>query len=276
MQFAHHEAKQAVYAAVGPRHCAFRRFVDDCRVVTGSARSENGELSYTLVGTTKSGHNDTTLGNSIINAAIAFEAALRLGLKCDIIVAGDDLLIVVEGDFDEHAFARHEAGLGIKPEYRKFDYWGDVSYISGIWVPSKNGLAFIPKPGRLLARLFWSTHPPSAKKVNDYKHSVVMGLLPTCGAIPVIGEFLRSNDRGGKVVPIGKRYFDFQCTESNEFDEALIPFFERRYDCNRDEIADLESVFRGLAGVPGLLVHPLADKIMKVDLADIAVRPLAC
>lgn len=265
-----HDLKMLLYKAAGPEFC---QAIEDSYRVRGHYRGDFGFIRYTVNGTTRSGHNDTTLGNSIINAAIAIETMVALGLKGSIIVAGDDLVVAIEGDFDEQAFNDYERSLGIIPESRKFTNWRDVSFISGIWYLSEaETISFIPKPGRLLARLFWTTSPPSRRRYNDYMHSIVAGLRPACGSIPVISTFLEHHDRQGKIISVGK---DFTLTSTTVTcsSEVVLEEFCRRYGCDRDEIASLESAIRRSTG-PSLLVHPLIDKINEVDLADISDRRL--
>lgn len=272
IQLLHHLFKMGCYAGMPPDFVAF---VNSGFVVRGKGYCSQGVLSYTLNGTTKSGHNDTTLGNSLINAAIAFEAMSVLGLSGDILVAGDDLLVIVEGSFDEHAFASVERSLGIIPEYRKFHDWLDVSFCSGVWWSIPGGHAFTPKPGRLLARLWWSVHPPSQRQVADYRRSVVAGLLPTCGGLPVVGDFLRSHDLCGRVRPWQGKRFDVTSCEV-DFDPSVVRVeFSRRYGLSLFDIDEASETLRLLSGRVCLLRHPALERIMDVDLADCVDRPLA-
>jgi hypothetical protein len=271
----HHDFKVWCYGVAGDR---VKNFVDSGRVVRGFGLYPNGILRYSLAGTTKSGHNDTTLGNSLINAAIAYSACARMGLCCDIIVAGDDLLVVIEGDFDEHALAKHESDMGILPEYRKFSMVEDVSFISGIWFPIDEGFIFTPKPGRLLARLFWSVKPPSKKKFRPHIHSIVAGMQATCGTMPVIGAFLVSQDYPNEPVlpPVGyweeyKRLFwaDNHTVPRRSF----LNGFLRRYGLDESSIEDVETLFLNNQHRIGIVSHPVLDRIAAVDMSDIDKRP---
>jgi len=242
----------------------------DCR-----GRVTRGYMKYKLIGTVKSGHNDTTLGNSLINAGIAYEVMTIMGLEGDIIVVGDDLLIAIKGDFDADRFAELESSFGIRPEYRKFHSYMDVSFISGVWFHAGDcQYAFTPKPGRLFARLFWTLNPPG-KKINDYLHSIVSGLLPTCGRLPVVGTFLRSHDRDGKIISLGSRLYTFLGADSTTVDpQALRADFILRYHTNSSEIDTLERELEELGGSRGILKSPLFDRIVEYDNADILERPV--
>jgi len=273
MQEEHLGVRLAAYVAAGP---AFVEFVKAGFEVRGS--HARGGMRYRLRGTVKSGHNDTTLGNSIVNACIAVTAMHQHGLHGDVIVAGDDLLIVVEGDFDEHALAATEARCGIVPDYRKFSNPCDVSFISGVWFCAASDWIFVPKPGRLLARLFWSTHPPPPKLRQRYLNAIVLGLRPSCGDIPVVGEFLDAHyDKGAPVdAPrsLDKRLKVWSVGKSASR-QAMVAAFCARYGVSEEEIVDVESFLRGVKGRVGLVSHPVLDRLVEVDLADLSERPLS-
>lgn len=265
MQREHLELRLEAYACAGP---AFAAFVRAGYKVRGKA--PKGDLRYTLVGTVKSGHNDTTLGNSLVNAAIAVEAMVACGLRGDVIVAGDDLLTVVHGDFDEVALARAEAEYGIVPEYRKFHDARDVSFVSGVWFNAGRWV-FMPKPGRLVARLFWSTHPPPAKDFQAYRNGIVLGLRASCSGIPVLGAFLEAHYDPGKghFAPADKRALMYAWSGGNAPCRAeVMREFCYRYHLTEAEVLDCERMLSSCRGLVGLVSHPVLTKMMDVDLAD--------
>lgn len=264
----HHALKMQSYSFMPDD---FKKFADDCYKVDGIGVYRDGSvLIYSVDGTVKSGHNDTTIGNCIINAMIAAEACIERGLKADIIVVGDDLLIVVEGDFDEHALADIEAGLGIKPEYRKFDDVEDVSFISGHWVTLKQGgYIFAPKLGRLLARLHWTVTPPSKKDHDAYLRGVYTGIRATCHSLPVYSSI--APETKGKVKNVDQRKLEMYGTEGVEYSrEDVIDWFQRKYHCHLNQIEDLERELENRT--PRIIRSDFIDVIESVDLNDIADR----
>lgn len=276
-QLIHHELKKQVYGLF-IKDPGFFDYYDACYKVQGSGMvrgSSNGPLQYILDGTVKSGHSDTSLGNGVVNACITYSACEELGLECDILVVGDDLIVVVEGDFDETALAAVEAQYGIVPEFRKFGLPHEVEFASGIWVEGSRGAyTYIPKPGRLMARLMWTVKPPSSKisKTNDFIHSVVAGHMKLCEDLPIIGEFLRANDRDGKLINLpGKT--EYECKTKVTYDRDMVSqWFAIRYGVTSDEITEVEAFFRLNAGHVGLVRHHVLDKILAVDLAKLEDR----
>jgi len=271
MQKEHLAVRLAAYALAGAE---FLAFVTAGFTVYG--RDPRGMLRYFLNGTVKSGHNDTTLGNSIVNAMIAALVMRLLGLSGDIIVTGDDLLVAVEGDFDERAFANEEAKYGINPEYRKFSNPADVSFVSGVWFSQGASWVFSPKPGRLLARLFWTTHPPAPRDRASYLNGVVQGLRPACGKLPVIGAFLDAHYTIGVAAAdyYGSASHDKWNASQRVTDDVLASFCDR-YDLTPTDVDDVETLIRAHSLERGLISHPVIDRLMAVDLADLAARPLS-
>jgi len=277
MQRPHHDLKMYAYRFATD---LFRGIIESGydvvgHVDMGRGRAEPSYMKYRLVGTTKSGHNDTTLGNSIINAGIAYEVMFRLGLRGDIIVAGDDLLVAVDGDFDADQFAACEREFGIIPEYRKFTTYKSVSFISGLWVPQdgEGRLVFIPKPGRQFAKLFWSLKRLTPRQVDDYVHSIAVCLTPVCGGLPVLGTFIAAHDRKGSIVPLEGKYYLHRGVSPIEYEPVtILEYFCERYQTSPAEISELEALIRANSGRVGILVHPLFQRMVQVDTCDIEER----
>jgi hypothetical protein len=272
MQDIHYELKYTAYSFM-PRE--FIDFVAAGFKTRVRARVEGSLFKYKLQGTVKSGDNDTTLGNTIINSCIALEAMAALGLRGDIIVAGDDLLIVIDGDFDAVAFALVERQLGITPDYRKFADWESVSFISGGWWQSQPGdYFFAPKVGRLLARLWWSVNPPPRRRLLEFKSSVAMGLWPICKDLPVIRQLLEPHVKEGSKMGITGKYYALTA-------EAVVgvnPFLVRiqfcgKYSLTEAELVEVEDFVSSIATDVGLARHHLVDRILDADCADLASRP---
>lgn len=262
----HHELKKRVYKMAGAEYVAF---MDQAAKVKGFGAFDKQVLRYKLDFTTKSGHNDTTLGNNIINAAIT--CTVFAGMKCDIMIAGDDLLVIVEGDFDEHAIAVKEKGFGIKPEYRKFRSIEDSSYISGLFAITPQGVKFIARPARMLSCLFWTVKPPSTKPKNlrAFQRGVAKGVLPTMQDVPIIGEWLKMiGDEGEEIKDRSRRVYTYGAEVRADFSQ----WFERRYGLNKDDINEATELLLSAGTERKFIRHPVLDVIKLVDLADISER----
>lgn len=262
----HHKVKVEAYKCAGQD---FVDFINKSAKVKGVGVFKNGILRYKLDYTTKSGHNDTTLGNNLINAAVTWTAFE--GLTCDILIAGDDLLVVVEGDFNEHAIAEKEKRCGIMPEYRKFYNVEDVTYISGLFATTDKGIKFIAKPGRLLALLFWTVKPPSPKPrmLRGYQRGVAKGVLPTMGCVPVVGPWLQAiGDEGFTIPDKSRRRYTYGVTVDADFSG----WFERRYGLSKTDISRIEELLVSVGPKRCIIRDPVLERIVSRDLADIDVR----
>jgi len=268
------ELKRPFYSVAGDLF----EYAESCFKTRGSGRSGHAKFKYTIDGTCKSGHNDTSLGNSIVNAAITVHAMLELGLTGDIIVAGDDLLAVLDRrPVSAEQIMDIERECGIVPEARMFVSPLDVSFISGTFFQRDNGaFVFTPKPGATITKLFWTVKPPGKRAHDDYIHAIVTGMRSLCGFVPVMDSFLAANDRQ----PHGVRAFVDKYWLRNVAQEAvcreeILSSFCVKYNVTTDEVVQLEEFFAGLQGCVGIVRHPVIDKLLAIDLAELADRYVA-
>lgn len=268
MQDEHQRLKIGIMTAVKP---ALGAFAQACYKVEGKFMGKFGILSYVLDGTVKSGHNDTSSGNSLINAVLTAEALELAGLRGRFIVAGDDMLAVIDGDYDFERLLAAERTMGIIPEARKFYDACDTSFISGCFLRSTDGAyGFFPNLGRLLSRLWWTTKHVTPSSLNDHVYSIACGLYATIGHLPVYGGLIAAQrDRGGTLVDVGKfKHTAHTASVSGDY----VPCLAHRYGCSVEELYELDAFIRSAGTSPCYLVHPLFDVIALRDLSDIHDR----
>lgn len=278
MQRMHHEHKMKWYDMMPPE---ILKYINKGFKVRGTYIDRKGfrKYKYMLNGTVKSGHNDTTIGNSIINAMIAYESCKLLGLKAHIIVMGDDCLVGVEGDFDEHALANIEYDLGIKPEYRKFTDIRDVTFISARWYPKLGGgWCFGPLLGRQFARLFWTVTDVPKRTVQRYVNAVIKGSNIFFGDCTIMKELFNAVGTDGPSLEIDskyvKKYFKPYDTQDVDWAEVYLDY--------GITMADMLQYKRTLASLPrvdgvvksAIIGTDLTDKLHARDLVDIVDRPV--
>jgi hypothetical protein len=272
----HHVLKMRAYKCLGN---SVKKAIDKGFKVKGFAKVKGGRpFKYSVVGTTKSGHNDTTLGNTIVNAGIALEALVMLGLEAEMIVAGDDLLVVIEGDYDAEKLAAVEGGLGIFPEYRKFNdetpHPFSVSFISGVFYPGPNGFQFGPKIGRLLGRLFWTCRPVRRRSVQEWRNGVVLGMQHIAD-VPIIRALLYSQyDPSKGVYRLPWKYAEPIKPEKRVISEQLVGFLCWKYGVSVSEIEEVEALLARLPRTGCVFKHPVLTHIIDVDMAELSLRPL--
>lgn len=279
MQKMHHLIKLLHMKQCSPE---LAEFVDSCYTCVGTVRDGWSELKYKLDGTVKSGHNDTTSGNTLINMLIVASTMYVLNMRGNVIVAGDDSLVVVDGDFDIDQYITSISAYGIVPKARKFSSVDSVSFISGMWLRQPNdSFAFIPFLGRLLCKLWWTVSPPVIRKTQaltdfdfrNYRHSVVSGLKPSVGGLPVFKQFLASHDYvDAEVVEIDKTRFTPYHTGVQVDYEYSLQVMAERYDVSKYDLIAFADFLTDLQGKAGFASHSVASKIISVDCASLMDR----
>lgn len=271
MQRMHHDFKMRLYRVVDAELASS---VEQGFACVGVVVLSDDRLVYRVNGTVKSGHNDTTLGNSLINAAVAYETCVLMNLKASIIVAGDDLLIACSGEPDLCRFDNIVLDYGIVPESRVFNTYRGVSFISGCWLRCRVGsrFIFVPKLGRLLARLWWSVSVVPERRRNDYRHSVCSGLRPLVGLLPIYSAFIDSHDCPGRIIPIDKQYSYITGVGCSVDQDLALQEICDRYNLAKCEVDVLHETILSLSGRKCLYRSYIIDLIEKVDLNDVGER----
>lgn len=278
IQRVHYELKMAVYRALGVTNPTLDFLAAGFRVRGVSITALGGRVETRTNGTVKSGHADTTLGNSIINSAVICSALHDAGCRAAVIVAGDDALVRFTCDV---RCARMVAGevcdrvafRGLKPKAALHQVIERASFISLCFFRSACGsLVASPKPGKQLAKLFWSIRALSERERAGYLRCVCDGMLVLCPDIPVLSPWLRAvrtANAGGR---------DYSGTTGVYILDGLTPSCARarydltdsfcsRYGFSRSDLLDLEShVVR--CDAPGIYHHPLVERMKEIDLGD--------
>lgn len=147
---------------------------------------------YRVYGTTKSGHNDTTSGNTLVNATIAALAFGSLGIPARILVIGDDMLAAHPPDGRAAGHYGHCARVcGISPKVATADTIERVAYAGSVWTFARGYHLYQPRLSKLAAQLFLSVNPPSERRRRLYLHGVATGFLSTYGGHPFFERHLR-------------------------------------------------------------------------------------
>jgi len=249
-------------------------FVKKCMNTKGSYVDKIGNfISYLVEATRKSGHNDTTSGNSYINILIAIMAIVLLPnppTKVRGLFAGDDCLIAYDGSDQTDAIRENESALGIVPEARGFDNPLDVSFISGQWYPNPTGYSFGPKLGKLFAKLFWSVSEIAARKPKQWTSSVADSFYPVFRTCPGMRVFLQRQITTSDRVETSKYTQDLRLIDC-DWDYFLFV----KYGLSPAAMAGFEQYLKKLPIDSIKCSHSVADAIIDVDLADLLQRPLA-
>jgi len=237
-------------------------FARSCLDVKGVGYFREGQLRYSVQGTVKSGHNDTTLGNSLVNAAIAYEMMSVLGLTGHILVAGDDCLVALKQRVAVEDLLRVEGELGINPVGWVFTDPTHVSFVSGMWWFAAGRFWFTPKPGRLVARLWWTVSPPSMRNLSRRRRGIALGLWGVVSSIPVLREWCVP-DNADRAELIRSLYAGVHYPQLD-----LERQFCDRYGVAWDDMRRFENDVCDHRSQVGYMISPVLDAMMRIDLAD--------
>lgn len=174
IQLPHLDLQTWLYAGMDPAMSAHH-----ARTVkfSGVVRGRSGNICYKGHGTVKSGAQDTSSGQTcrrIDSLVIVLE---ELGIRRAAgFVFGDDVLVFVDRPMDPVAYAALQARMGLAVKYAMVDALERADFLSCTFMPDRDGsYAMLPKPGRLLAKLFWTWRVVPEARRGSYLREVAQG-----------------------------------------------------------------------------------------------------
>lgn len=288
IQRAHWELAQRVYdttlGAGSEQARYFRAFRDARFKCKGICRTSDlrKALIYVVTGTVKSGDNDTTMSNTLINGMTVSTVFCKLGRTADVVVAGDDLLVVAEGGLRKEQYEAEIRQFGVQPEGEVFDRLEHCSFISLTFWKQGDRYVATPMPGKVLAKFLCTTKPPPKRETNNFIHSICMGMRFTMPNMPIVRVFVDACDTDGDVmftdssqttIQVNRKIYQKRTDDPGCFLKA----FAARYHTTTAEVLALENcladTFSKLARVDGritphLVEHPLLAKMVAYDTCD--------
>lgn len=210
VQVPHRSAVVRLYEGLDPKLAAHARRGINIR---GRFRDRNGAfMSYTVKGTVKSGHPDTSSGNSALNREISMQAILALPkhLRPRLVrglTLGDDYLAWLYFDHPVDwgelaaALSAAERALGIDPKRGIFSDIRCASFISlGFYLGVSGSVIALPKVGRLLCRLMWTVTPLQGRDPRRLASGVAHAFYPLYNTCDFMRVFFKAHMA---VAPLG-------------------------------------------------------------------------
>ncbi len=254
------QARHAIISGVAdhlPRDAV--DFLRDGVKVTGVCAAGRGFLRYRACGTVKSGHNDTTLGNTLLNLA-ANAISMPSGF---VMCAGDDAIVggLLE-DLKANAAALPQ--FGITPEGGIFRHVSEVTFISGRFY----GSGFGPKIGNQLCKFYATAATVRKSELNGFADRM-RASVPHFLRFPI----LRALAAGPVGVPLPTSRFEQRDGRADVHDVCEI------YGISPDDVVEFEDFLLDLRGRPCIIkpedVPRVARIIIELDSCEPADRP-AC
>lgn len=177
IQLAHLRRKLELYEFLDPRlHQHARRWAGKFR---GSVSGKYGRVLYRGEATVKSGAQDTSSGNSAMRAELFVAACHMAGLQwVEVLVMGDDLLACVPWGTDPELLAECERRVGVNAKAAGFEHPEQTTFLSATFPPMRGSRAFVPLPGRLFGKLFWTVAEVAPRTRAAYVQAVAGPYLP--------------------------------------------------------------------------------------------------
>jgi hypothetical protein len=242
-------------------------------------------VNYSVEGTVKSGHPDTSCGSGALNREISTQAILNLPMhlkpvRVRALIMGDDYLawLYFEHPVDavavKAALDQEEAKLGIHPERGLFVDIRNASFISlGFYVCVDGTIAALPKVGRLLSRLFWSVTDPCGRPMERLAAGIAEAFYPLYCTYPLMRSFLGHHMKAAPMRGLAEHIYRWNIVGTNRL-RSPINWTENHLVKYGDWAVALP-VELELDGYFGLCHHPAVSQIYTIDTADPADR-LGC
>lgn len=282
-QVPHRKANVRVYSALDTALGAYMK-----RGINVKGRFSGKDESYVLYsvnGTVKSGHPDTSCGNATNNRDISVQAILSLPTHlrpCRVraLVMGDDYLAWLyfdhRVDWKEltDALNAAERKLGIHPERGLFEDIRLASFISlGFYIDTTGCVVALPKVGRMFAKLFWTVTNLSGRDPRRLASTIAHAFYPTYYTWPPMRKFLQYHMQtaplGNAEDLLGWNYSTLELsTLENPIDWDANHVF--RYGVWALDV-DFGSSLEG-EQFAGFLQHESFNRLYEVDMADPADR----
>ena len=200
-------------------------------------------------------------------------AVMRNGQQFRILVMGDDGVIVLS-----RALLVELGGQdGIRNYFRQLGFTltssettvENLEFCSGLFYPVNGTYIYGPKPGRVLAKTFWTQVDLNPAKTKQWLRGVVKGLMSDCTHIPLMGPWLHH------LLPHNTESCEFQQEERRirsatqvPPDRSTIEFTMARYGISEDDITQAVAEAKAAAlRSPSRLNTTLWHRIAAVDNA---------
>lgn len=265
------EAPFAFLQRVYDRKIAHRGVRRALRRGVSSGIGKNG-TRYSIPYTMQSGWPDTSVGDTIVNAAMKYHVH-GVGRPWIAIVCGDDSVVVtLQSEIDRlggcegivDAYSR----LGMDVEAVVHDDPLDVGFCSSRFFPCHGTYVLMPKPGRLLAKIGWDMKDRSAVDQRAWLRGIASTLLhygqidPVLGAL---GEGLDAKLGKGKII-VDMSPYKSQLSQGHVRDDVGVStYYSHHYALGEGELREVVGTLRA-TNVGYECDHPLVMWLCSADL----------
>lgn len=207
--------------------------------------------SYSVPYTMQSGWPDTSIGDTIVNAALKYKIH-RVGHNWIAIICGDDSITITTnteisalGGLDSIVETYEDYGMEIEAALREDPL--DVEFCSGRFYPCGKTHVLMPRIGRMLSKICWDDKQRSLVNRMSWLRSIACTMREYGKIDPLLaalGRMLTGATGQGKIISTRDPYKYYVSGElraiPSEFDVAV--YYDHHYGLNSKDVAQLCSV----------------------------------
>ncbi len=267
IQPCHLELQAQLYDALDPAMAAdLRRSIR----YKGMVRTRQGLVVYSANGTVRSGAQDTSSGQTTRRLDIFVRVCRSLGVRqVRAFVFGDDILaFLVGGPSNPAEFDAQHTLYGLKCRACYVPDLCQADFLACTFVPTVDGAyAMVPKPGRLLAKLFWTWRTIPPRRLASYLHQVAEAFLPRYAGCEFLEQWLRWHMRA----PVDKLWDHappFLQPPTHTSPMLWPEFFARRYGLPPPPLELISELASIPIGTTAIIAHAWSQLVQEFDLAD--------
>jgi len=235
-------------------------------------------VSYMVEGTRKSGDQNTSVGNTMLNVLVHAYAMHMLGFtpRYDIntstwpyrmIALGDDNLIVTGEPIAHVNVENIIKDLGLIPNMVFKDNVNLLEFCSARFWPSETGRVLGPKIGRYLAKIGWMLRPPvgESRQAKEYR-GTLLSHVETVNHIPILKEvtqrildvmaekrFIKDTELKGYVI------------QPHQVVTETYSMIHDLYDISASDVEDLLAIVARVERLPAEINHWTLSKFFERD-----------
>lgn len=158
--------------------------------VKTKGQTKDGTITYHVLGTRKSGDNNTSIGNSLINLSMQLFAYKNI--KTLIIVLGDDSLTIMDKKYlNTQESIKIFNNLGFDAKVKCSKKLAQVEFCSSVFIPLANGsYVLLPKFGRFLSKHGCSFSIVAKNNPEGFMKEIATAYRHLIG-IPLYGDLIK-------------------------------------------------------------------------------------
>jgi len=234
-------------------------------------------VHYKVDATVKSGDGNTSSGDTCVVLTAKELQRIMAKIDEDTIITyntGDDVFtlnLLIDHEHYYFIVVQNWIDLGFDAKIHCYTSLYDAEYCSGRFWPTKDGLIFGPKPGRILSKTFHAMLEYNDRMCMRWLRTVALGLHRDTNFLPVVRVVVRRTlelTEGLKVIQV-KEEEKIHAMQFHEPSTETFLMYEHLYGLSQGEVLLLEKFIEDkMVAVPCTFHHNYLTRIVDVDCPE--------